>query len=204
MAPGGTVSRTCDPAPIRSRSRFTGWSPYQQEGVELTGSFTATVNAELAVGPLTETITVTGEVPVVDVHSAKREVTLSGEVVRSIPTVRSYNALLALVPGVVTNFNDTVTGTATTSIPDSRRPAERGAPPARRIDCREPAGRQFGDQLRRGHRPRAGSDLPDGRCAGRGRNRRTRDEHRAEVRGQHDCTARSSPAVPAENCNPTT
>ena len=87
-----------------------GWSPYRREGVELTGSFTATVDAALAVGPLSETITVTGEVPVVDVHSAKREVTLSGEVVRSIPTVRSYNALLALVPGVVTSVNDTVTG----------------------------------------------------------------------------------------------
>ncbi len=29
-----------------------GWSPYRREGVELTGSFTATVNAALAVGPL--------------------------------------------------------------------------------------------------------------------------------------------------------
>ena len=36
--------------------------------------------------------------------------TLSGEVVRSIPTVRTYNALLPLIPGVVTNVNDTVTG----------------------------------------------------------------------------------------------
>ncbi len=53
----------------------------------------------------------------VDVHSAKREVTLNGEVVRSIPTVRSYNALLALVPGVVTSVNDTVTGPAQTSFP---------------------------------------------------------------------------------------
>ena len=52
-----------------------------------------------------------------DVHSVKHEVSLTGEVVKSIPTVRSYNALLVLVPGVVTNVNDTVTGTATTSFP---------------------------------------------------------------------------------------
>ena len=99
--------------------RFTGkgWRPFQQAGVELTGSFTATVNVELAVGPVTEAITVTADVPAVDVHNAEREVALSGELVRSIPTVRSYNALLVLVPGVVTNFNDTVTGTATTSFP---------------------------------------------------------------------------------------
>ena len=54
-------------------------------------------------------------------HSAKREVTLTGDIVRSIPTVRSYNAVLVLVPGVVTSFNDTVTGTAQV-VPDSRRP----------------------------------------------------------------------------------
>ena len=47
----------------------------------------------------------------------KHEVSLTGEVVRSIPTVRSYNALLVLVPGVVTSVNDIVTGTATTSFP---------------------------------------------------------------------------------------
>ncbi len=94
-----------------------GLSVHQQEGVELSGSLTATVNAEIATGPLAETVIVTAEVTVVDVHTAKREVTLSGELVRSIPTVRSYNALLALVPGVVTNFNDTVTATATASFP---------------------------------------------------------------------------------------
>jgi len=99
--------------------RFTlaGWIPVEQADIVLTGSFVATVNAGLAVGSLSEAITVTGRVPIVDVHSAKREVTLSGEEVASIPTVRSYNALLVLVPGVVTNVNDTVTGTSTTSFP---------------------------------------------------------------------------------------
>ena len=96
---------------------LAGWSPSTHVGVELTGALTATVNAELVVGSLTETINVAGEIPVVDVHSARREVTLTGDVVRSIPTVRSYNALLVLVPGVTTSTNDTVTGTATTSFP---------------------------------------------------------------------------------------
>jgi hypothetical protein len=99
--------------------RFTlaGWTPFEQANVVLTGSFTATINASLIVGPLSDAITVTGEVPVVDVHSAGHEVTLAGEVVRSVPTVRSYNALVVLVPGVVTNVNDTVTGTSTTAFP---------------------------------------------------------------------------------------
>src|SRR5205814_2419586 len=69
------------------------------------------------VGSLSETITVTGDTPVVDVQSAKREVTLNSDVIRSIPSVRSYNAMVVVVPGVVTNLNDTVTGTATTQFP---------------------------------------------------------------------------------------
>jgi len=94
-----------------------GFSTFKREGIELTGSFTATVNADLKVGTLSETITVTGETPVVDVQSAKREMTLNADVVKSIPTVRSYNAMVVLVPGVVTNLNDVVTGTATTQFP---------------------------------------------------------------------------------------
>ena len=58
-----------------------------------------------------------GESPVVDVQSARREVTLKSDVLQSIPSVRSYNALVVVVPGVVTNLNDTVTGTATTQFP---------------------------------------------------------------------------------------
>ena len=49
-----------------------GFSTFKREGIELTGSFTATINAELKVGALAETITVTGETPVVDVQSARR------------------------------------------------------------------------------------------------------------------------------------
>src|SRR6185503_19575194 len=74
-------------------------------------------NAELKVGALAETITVSGETPVVDVQSARRETTLNSDVIRSIPSVRSYNAIVVVVPGVVTNLNDTVTGTATTQSP---------------------------------------------------------------------------------------
>src|SRR6476659_7351441 len=43
-----------------------GFNTFKREGIELTGSFTATVNVELKVGSLAETITVAGESPVVD------------------------------------------------------------------------------------------------------------------------------------------
>ena len=52
-----------------------------------------------------------------DVQSAKHETTLNNDVLKSIPTVRSYNAMVVVVPGVVTNLNDTVTGTSTTQFP---------------------------------------------------------------------------------------
>ena len=94
---------------------LSGWKAYRLEGLELTGSFTATVDAQLALGDLTDTVTVTASSPVVDTHSAGRELTLPGDAVRSLPTVRSYNALLVLAPGVVTNISDTVVGPATIS-----------------------------------------------------------------------------------------
>jgi hypothetical protein len=94
-----------------------GFSTVRREGIELSGSFTATINADLKVGALAETVTVTGETPVVDVQSARREVTLNSDAIKSIPTVRSYNAIVVVVPGVVTNLNDTVTGTTTTQFP---------------------------------------------------------------------------------------
>ena len=119
LTDGSGRYRVEDLRPGTYKVRFTlkGWTPYERLGVELSGSFTAIVDAELTIGPLTDTVTVTAETPVVDVSSARHEVTLSGEVVRSIPTVRSYNALLVLVPGVLTSVNDTVTGTVTTSFP---------------------------------------------------------------------------------------
>jgi Carboxypeptidase regulatory-like domain len=99
--------------------RFTqsGWAPFERNGVELTGSRTATVNAELTIGGITESITVTAANPVIDVHAPRNEAILSGDVVKSIPTIRNYNALLGLIPGVLTSINDVVTGAATTSFP---------------------------------------------------------------------------------------
>src|SRR5262245_28887600 len=45
-----------------------GFSVVRREGIELTGSFTATVDADLKVGQVAETVTVSGETPVVDVQ----------------------------------------------------------------------------------------------------------------------------------------
>ena len=64
----------------------------RREGIELTGSFTATVNAELRVGTLEETVTVTGETPIVDVQSARRQQVLESNVITTVPTAWGYSA----------------------------------------------------------------------------------------------------------------
>ncbi len=79
---------------------LTGFSTVKREGVELAGSGTVTINSELKVGTLAETITVTGETPVVDVQNAARQQTLSGELVANTPAARSWNGIMLLVPGV--------------------------------------------------------------------------------------------------------
>ena len=72
---------------------------------------------KLPIGSVSETITVVGETPIVDVQSARRQTTLSNDVVRSIPNTRNYNSMVALVPGVITNINDVSTGIVTTQFP---------------------------------------------------------------------------------------
>src|SRR5437870_786482 len=49
---------------------LAGFNTVKREGIQLTGSFTATVSIEMRIGSLAETITVRGETPVVDVSSA--------------------------------------------------------------------------------------------------------------------------------------
>ena len=79
---------------------LSGFTTLRRVGIELSGSFTASVNAELGVAALEETVTVTGESPIVDVQSARREQVLNREVLTSIPTAGMYHSVAALVPGI--------------------------------------------------------------------------------------------------------
>jgi hypothetical protein len=89
---------------------LAGFSAYRREAVEVGGTGVLTINAEMRVGGVQETITVTGETPVVDVQSTRREITLDNETMRSLPSVRSYSYLLTTVPGLQTNVNNVSTG----------------------------------------------------------------------------------------------
>ena len=83
-----------------------GFSTYRREGLELPSDFTATLNAELKVGALEETITVTGESPIVDVSSTSRVQVLSRDVLDAIPSGRTIYAMSQLVTGVALNTPD--------------------------------------------------------------------------------------------------
>src|SRR5947207_446062 len=67
---------------------LTGFSTVKRDGVELTGSFTANINADMKVGALEETITVTGETPIVDTQSVRRQVTVSNDIISNMPAAR--------------------------------------------------------------------------------------------------------------------
>ena len=77
-----------------------GFNAVKRESVELTGSFIALVNVEMKVGAVEESITVTGETPIVDVQSTAKERVLPRDVIEAIPTGRLINHLSILVPGV--------------------------------------------------------------------------------------------------------
>jgi len=79
---------------------LTGFSTVKREGIELSGSFVATVNADLKVGGIDETITVTGETPTVDVQSVRRQTTLSNELLTTVPSARSWAAIAVLFQGI--------------------------------------------------------------------------------------------------------
>jgi hypothetical protein len=75
---------------------LSGFATIKRENIDVTGSGVTTINADMRVGAVSETITVTGETPVVDIQtSTRRQVVLSSAVIESIPASRGYGNLLA-------------------------------------------------------------------------------------------------------------
>ena len=78
---------------------LAGFSTVRREGIEVASNVNVPVNAELRVGALEETITVTGASPVVDVQQAAQRQVLNREVLDALPTSRSYLSAGAVVSG---------------------------------------------------------------------------------------------------------
>ncbi len=85
---------------------LTGFGTLVREGIELPANFTAPVNVQLRVGAFEETVTVSGESPVVDVQTTQRMQVISQELIQALPTGRSREAFMAAVPSVRTSQPD--------------------------------------------------------------------------------------------------
>jgi len=78
-----------------------GFSTLRREGIVLTAGFTAPVNADLQVSTLSETITVSGETPLVDTQNVRRQTVLTSETLDLLPTsIKNPNALIGVTLGL--------------------------------------------------------------------------------------------------------
>ncbi|HUQ72920.1 MAG TPA: carboxypeptidase-like regulatory domain-containing protein, partial [Planctomycetaceae bacterium] len=91
-----------DPGTYSLTFTIAGFSQVKREDIQLSGSATLTIPAEMRVGSLTETVVVTGESPTVDVQSTRREAVIAGDVVSDLPGTRSMGSLITMIPGLET------------------------------------------------------------------------------------------------------
>jgi hypothetical protein len=82
-----------------------GFSTFKRDGIELAGSAVLTIPAEMKVGAIEETVTVTGETPIVDVQSVRRETVISNDVIAALPATRTVGSLLNASPGLTVDGN---------------------------------------------------------------------------------------------------
>ncbi len=91
------------PGPYVVTFTLPGFNTFRRSGIELRAEFTATVDAELAVGALEETITVSGEAPLVDTRSARAQTQYASETLQSLPGTGRLSTLISVLPGAVLN-----------------------------------------------------------------------------------------------------
>jgi len=78
-----------------------GFSVVRREGIALPVGFTATVDADLQVGSVEETVTVTGGSPLVDVRNVRQQTLVPTELRTELPSgSMNLMSLAALVPGM--------------------------------------------------------------------------------------------------------
>ena len=82
-----------------------GFATVKRDNIELTGTQVATIPIEMRVGRIEESVTVTGESPVVDVQTARREIVMQSDVIRTLPVARAVGALLNATPGLSVDTN---------------------------------------------------------------------------------------------------
>ena len=82
-----------------------GFASFKREGIELPPSFTATVNAELRVGGIEESVTVSGATPLVDTQNVTRQTVLPKALLDAVPTGKTLLSFYALTPALQSPTN---------------------------------------------------------------------------------------------------
>src|SRR5262249_48994324 len=85
---------------------LAGFNTVKRDEILVSGSAVTTVDATLRVGAVTETITVTGETPIVDVSSTRKQVVLDHDAVQNLPSSRQYFTLARMATGTVGGGGD--------------------------------------------------------------------------------------------------
>jgi hypothetical protein len=88
------------PGEFKLTFTLSGFGTLVRSGITLTASFTATVDAQLKVSTVAETVEVTGQSPLVDAVNARVQTSFSKEALASIPTARDMWAILSASPAV--------------------------------------------------------------------------------------------------------
>ncbi len=95
---------------------LAGFQTVKRDGIRLVAGFIAKIDVPLKVGALAETVTVSGQSPVVDVTSTTTRTDFLAEALEAIPTSQnSLRSLLIQAPGVRSNLD--VGGSGTGSLP---------------------------------------------------------------------------------------
>src|SRR5215210_6515141 len=83
-----------------------GFATVKRENVELESNFVITLNSDMKVGALEETVTVSGSSPVVDVQTTTKSQVLTRDVLDAVPTGRTIQGMGQLITGVSLNQPD--------------------------------------------------------------------------------------------------
>ena len=89
-----------NPGAYKVTFTLPGFKTVVREGIVLTAAFTASIDATMAVGGIEETVTVSGQSPLVDTQATTQRRALTSELINDLPTGRSFQNIAVLVPGV--------------------------------------------------------------------------------------------------------
>ena len=89
-----------------------GFGTIKREGIEIVANFTASINAEMKVGQVAETVTVTGESPLVDVQGTITNRAVTPDLIKAIPNGGTMYQLAAMMPGVFISGGQDVGGSS--------------------------------------------------------------------------------------------